>query len=88
MADAGLLNYAVSPTQAPDVARELARSTMAAAPHALERIGAARGARRTEGGEETASAWGEFDALLKTEATRHGLSRHIEDLSPRWDPTE
>jgi enoyl-CoA hydratase/carnithine racemase len=88
MADAGLVNYAVSPTQAPDVARELARSTMAAAPHALESIGAARGARRTEGGDEIASAWGEFDALLKTEATRHGLSRHIEDRSPRWDPTE
>jgi enoyl-CoA hydratase/carnithine racemase len=41
LADAGLVNYVVSPTRASDVARELARSTMAAAPHALETIGAA-----------------------------------------------
>ena len=88
LADAGLVNYAVSPTQAPDVARELARSTMAAAPHALETIGAARSAPGTAGADEAASAWREFDALLETEATRHGLSRYIEDRSPRWDPTE
>jgi enoyl-CoA hydratase/3-hydroxyacyl-CoA dehydrogenase len=85
-AEAGLVNYAVSPTQAPDVARELAASTTAAAPHALEAIGACWcDSEAAEVGERAERGWREFEALLDTEPTRHGLSHALDGPSPRWN---
>jgi enoyl-CoA hydratase/3-hydroxyacyl-CoA dehydrogenase len=88
-AEAGLVNYAVSPTQASDVARELAKTTSAAAPHALEAIGRSWRATEMGGADEWAeSCWREFEGLLDTEATHHGLSCYLNDQTPRWGSPE
>jgi enoyl-CoA hydratase/3-hydroxyacyl-CoA dehydrogenase len=82
----GLLNYVVDTGQAADVARELARSTTASAPGALER---------------TKSTWADLEADLVNERFeealddlaeqlvssegRHGLSAFVNGESPDWE---
>jgi enoyl-CoA hydratase/3-hydroxyacyl-CoA dehydrogenase len=85
-ADIGLVNYAVDDGQAEDVARELARSTTAAAPQSIETI------KDTWVGMENElfDAWlayavSELTALIQTEEGRHGLAAFLEDDTPRWE---
>jgi enoyl-CoA hydratase/3-hydroxyacyl-CoA dehydrogenase len=85
-ADAGLVNYAVSRTQAPDVARELARSTTASAPGSIAAM------KRLWSGyeEELAAAWrdeavNDLTDQLWTEEGQHGLETFLGGGSPRWE---
>lgn len=85
-AEIGIVNYAVDRSQAPDVARELARSTTAAAPQSVETVKDVwRGME-----DELFDAWlsyatSQLTSLIQTEEGRHGLNAFLNDETPRWE---
>lgn len=82
----GLVNYAVSDTQAEDVARELARSTTASAPGSLELItGTWTRIADSLAAEQLDRAVGDLATQIHTDEGRHGLSSFLTDDSPRWE---
>jgi len=85
-AEVGLVNEAVDAGQAPDVARELARSTTAAAPQSIEIIKDIWVGLEDELFEAwVAYATSELTSLIQTEEGRHGLGAFLEDDTPRWE---
>ncbi|TYL37334.1 3-hydroxyacyl-CoA dehydrogenase [Natronococcus pandeyae] len=82
----GLLNYAVDSEQAPDVARELARSTTASAPGSIESIKTIwNGVEDDLVDDWLATATDELAERLMSDEGRHGLEAFIEDETPRWE---
>jgi enoyl-CoA hydratase/3-hydroxyacyl-CoA dehydrogenase len=84
--DVGLLNYVVDADQATDVVRELARSTTANAPGALERTKSTwTGLEAALVNERFERAVDDLAEQLQTPEGRHGLNAFVNKESPDWE---